>query len=202
MKILIAEDEAVSRTMLVKLLAGWGHEVLATTNGAEAWEALSKKDGPKLALLDWVMPAMDGIEVVRRVRQAADLDSHYVYIILLSQKTTQEEIVQGLEAGADDYIVKPYDLAELRVRIRTGERILELQRALIAANQELRQALGRVKTLSGLLPICASCKNVRDDKGYWQQIEAYVRDHSEAEFSHSICPSCFAKLYPEFNKNS
>jgi CheY-like chemotaxis protein len=148
------------------------------------------------------MPAMDGIEVVRRVRQAADLDSHYVYIILLSQKTTQEEIVQGLEAGADDYIVKPYDLAELRVRIRTGERILELQRALIAANQELRQALGRVKTLSGLLPICASCKNVRDDKGYWQQIEAYVRDHSEAEFSHSICPSCFDKLYPEFNKNS
>ncbi len=201
MKILIAEDEAVSRTMLVKLLAAWGHEVVPTTNGAEAWEALRKEDGPKLALLDWVMPAMDGIEVVRRVRQAADLDSHYVYIILLSQKTTQEEIVQGLEAGADDYVVKPYDLAELRVRIRTGERILELQRALIAANQELRQALGRVKTLSGLLPICASCKNVRDDKGYWQQIEAYVRDHSEAEFSHSICPACFDKLYPEFNRN-
>ncbi|MBI4961795.1 MAG: response regulator transcription factor [Desulfomonile tiedjei] len=196
MKILIAEDEAVTREVLKKVLTNWGHEVVEASDGLEAWEALQSDPGPRLALLDWLMPQMDGIDVVRKVRSAVSEQDRYIYIILLTQKGSKDDVVQGLAAGADDYMVKPFDHNELQVRIRSGQRIVELQSALAAVNQDLREALARVKELSGLLPICASCKKIRDDQGYWRQIEAYIRDHSEAEFSHSLCPECAERLYP------
>ncbi len=197
MKILIAEDEVFSRSVLRRVLLSWGHEVAEASDGEEAWKALSADNSPRLALLDWVMPNMAGIDVVRRVRESPWNQERYVYIILLTQKDSKDDLVEGLAAGADDYVVKPFDHNELQVRIRSGQRIIELQSALADTNTELRSALAQVKKLSGFLPICAHCKKIRDDAGYWQQIEEYIRDHSEAEFSHGICPQCVAKLYPD-----
>ena len=196
MRILIAEDDFTSRTVLTAVLKKQGHEVEAKVNGAEAWQAMQQSDAPKLAILDWMMPEMHGPEVVRRVR-ALQTDRP-PYIIMLTIKNDKENIVKGLDAGADDYIAKPYDLGELHARVNVGRRILEMQNAMADKVQELQKALNEVRTLRGIIPICASCKKIRDDKGYWNQVEAYVRDHSEAEFSHGICPECMKELYPEF----
>jgi DNA-binding response OmpR family regulator len=199
MKILIAEDDLFSRSMLRTVLVNWGHEVVEASDGQRAWEALQPDDAPRLALLDWIMPVMDGIDVVRKVRESLSSEEHYVYTILLTRKGSKDDIVAGLAAGADDYVVKPFNHNELQARIRSGQRIVELQSALTDANLSLRKALAQVKKLSGFLPICASCKKIRDDKGYWQQIEAYIHDHSEAEFSHGICPECAEKLYGDLS---
>ncbi len=128
MRTLIAEDDAVSRRVLEGFLTKWGHEVIATKNGTEAWWELGKDDAPQLAILDWMMPGMDGVELCREIRRRGP--DPYVYILLLTAKGQKEDVVQGIEAGADDYITKPFDPQELRVRIRAGMRILELQDAL------------------------------------------------------------------------
>lgn len=161
-------------------------------DGLEAWEALKSEDAPQLALLDIMMPGMDGLEVCRRARE---MDSPVpVYIIILTAKTLPKEIVTGLEAGADDYLTKPFDPNELRARIKVGERILELQRSLAARVSELEEALSSVKQLQGLLPICSYCKKIRDDRNYWEQVESYISRRSEAQFSHGICPDCYAQF--------
>ncbi|MHB8773218.1 MAG: response regulator [Syntrophales bacterium] len=205
MKILIAEDDATSRALLTAVLKKSGHEVVETRNGTEAWELLQKPDSPRLAILDWMMPDMDGLEVVRRVRAlhadqtadpAAPAAARHVYLILLTTKTEKADIVAGLNAGADDYLGKPYHQGELSARVEVGRRMVEMKEALAAKVEELRRALDQIKTLRGIIPICASCKKIRDDAGYWNQLEAFIRDHSEAEFSHSICPECVRKLYP------
>ncbi|MCX5836016.1 MAG: response regulator transcription factor [Deltaproteobacteria bacterium] len=196
MKILIAEDDLTSRTVLTAVLKKQGHEVEATMNGAEAWRAMQQPDAPRLAILDWMMPELDGVEVCRRIR-ALQTDQP-PYIIMLTAKSEKENIVTGLEAGADDYLAKPFDAGELYARVEVGRRMLELQAAMADKVQELQNALNDVRTLRGIIPICASCKNIRDDRGYWNKVEAYIRDHSEAEFSHGICPECMKKLYPEF----
>lgn len=200
MKILVAEDETFSRNVLRKALTSWGHEVIEVSDGAQAWHALQRDESLCLAILDWIMPVMEGIDVVRRVRESLSDQNRYVYIILLTQKGAKEDLVAGLAAGADDYVVKPFDHNELKVRIRSGQRIVELQLALASANAELSNALAQVKKLSGFLPLCASCKRIRDAQGDWQQIESYISSHSEAHFSHSVCPECAKRLYPELYK--
>ena len=197
MRILIAEDDLTSRTVLTAVLKKQDHEVEATVKGMEAWQALQQPDAPKLVILDWMMPPeMDGLEVVRRVRGLQT--DRPTYIIMLTIKNDKENIVKCLDAGADDYIAKPYDLKEHDARVNVGRRILEMQDAMADKVQELQKAMNEVRTLRGIIPICASCKMIRDDRGYWNQVEAYVRDHNEAEFSHGICPECIEKLYPEF----
>lgn len=195
MKVLLAEDDLVSRTLLVTVLTQWGYEVVGVPDGAQAVLALQSDNDLRLAILDWIMPEMEGPEVVRKVRECIPSRERYVYIILLTQKDSRSDIVEGLASGADDYMVKPFDHNELKARITTGQRIAELQQALASANADLRSALAQVKKLSGLLPICAVCKKIRDDKGYWQQIESYISEHSEALFSHGVCPDCAKKLY-------
>jgi phosphoserine phosphatase RsbU/P len=195
MRILIADDDFTSRTILSGVLKKEGHEVIPTVNGSEAWDALQQPDAPRLAILDWMMPEMDGLEVLRRVR-ALQTDRP-PYIIMLTAKGEKTDIIAGLDAGANDYLGKPFDPGELRARVEVGRRLVEMQDALIAKIEELHQALDQIKTLRGIVPICASCKSIRDDKGYWNQVEVYVRDHTEAEFTHSLCPLCIKKLYPE-----
>lgn len=197
MKILLAEDEAVSRKILKKALEGWKHEVIEVSDGVQALEALKSDVDLRLAIVDWMMPIMDGIEVVRQARASISNADRYVYIIVLTQKDSRLDIVAGLEAGADDYMVKPFDPDELEVRIRSGQRIVELQCELAETNLRLRNALADVKKLSGFLPLCASCKRIRDAEGNWQQIESYISRHSEAHFSHSVCPDCARMLYPD-----
>ena len=191
MKILIADDEPVSRRLLQLTLIKWGYEVIAVSDGDEAWSALQQEDAPALAILDWVMPGLDGIEVCRRVRQMAR--SLPVYIIFLTSKGSREDIVEGLQAGADDFLTKPFDAQELQARLQVGKRIVQLQSELAQQVKELEAALEHVKQLEGILPICSYCKKIRDDKDYWQQIEGYIEAHSEALFTHSICPDCYQR---------
>ena len=197
MRILIAEDDLTSRTALVEVLKRQDHEVVAAVNGAEACSVLLQPHAPSLAILDWVMPEVDGLEVVRRVR--ARQTDRPPYLIMLTAKGGKANMIAGLEAGANDYLTKPVDAGELYARIEVGRRMVALQEALADKIKELSLALEQVKTLRGIVPICASCKKIRDDKGYWSQVEVYVRNHTEAEFSHGICPDCMKRLYPEFD---
>ena len=131
MKILVAEDDRVTRRLLESYLHKWGHEAVVCDNGGQAWEILGGDNGPRVAVIDWLMPEMTGIEVCRQLRE--DENKPYVYIILLTSKGTKENVVEGLDAGADDYIVKPFDPNELKVRVRAGTRITQLQEQLRTA---------------------------------------------------------------------
>jgi diguanylate cyclase (GGDEF)-like protein len=134
--ILIAEDDPIFRKLLQSRLQNWGNQVIEVKDGAEAWEALQQSNAPDLLILDWMMPGIDGIELCRRIREK-NQDS-YQYILLVTGKNGKRDVVKGLEAGADDYLTKPFDLGELRARVWTGKRILALQRELIQAREELR----------------------------------------------------------------
>ncbi|MGO8813852.1 MAG: response regulator transcription factor [Terriglobia bacterium] len=199
MRILVAEDQLVSRHLLVASLSKWGYEVSAAGDGTQAWEFLRAKDAPQLAILDWLMPGMDGIEICTRIRSTQR--STPIYLILLTSRRGQQDKIHGLQSGADDYITKPFNREELRARVQVGIRVLELQGALAQRVRELEDALSRVKTLQGLLPICSYCKKIRDDRNYWQQVEGYIGDHSDAQFSHGICPECYARyVQPELDR--
>jgi CheY-like chemotaxis protein len=191
-RVLIAEDDVVSRRLLESTLRRWGYEVVLAVNGDEALAGLEQPDAPSLAVLDWMMPGLDGIDVCRRVR--ARPTATPPYIILLTAKTRREDVVEGLEAGADDFIGKPFDRDELRARLQVGVRVVSLQRSLADRVRDLEAALGRVRQLQGLLPICAYCKKIRDDRNYWQQVEEYIGAHSDAQFSHGICPDCYERI--------
>ena len=192
MKILIAEDDPVSRRLLQAALLKWGYEVMVTNNGREAWEAMNVAAPPSLLILDWLMPEMDGVELCREVRLRPEWRS--AYLILLTSLGSKEDVVKGLEAGADDYITKPFDHSELRARVQVGSRVVQLQTALADRVKELEAALASVKQLQGLLPICCYCKKIRDDHNYWHRVETYIAGHADVRFSHGICPDCSEKL--------
>jgi DNA-binding response OmpR family regulator len=183
MRILIADDDRMSTMMLSRSLERWGFDVVVAHDGAAAWEQIVGDTPPELAIVDWMMPGIDGIELCRRLR-AASLPTP-VYVILLTARTSRQDLVAGLEAGADDYLTKPFDPDELRARIHVGQRTLAL--------------IANVKRLSGLLPICSYCKRIRSDHDYWEQVESYISEHTDARFSHGICPTCFDKVVEEFD---
>jgi CheY-like chemotaxis protein len=201
MKVLIAEDDPVSRRVLVATLAKFGIEVVVATDGAEAWAVLQSADAPHLAILDWMMPDIDGIELCRRVRGLSTTTPPY--LILLTAKSRKEDVVIGLEAGANDYLTKPFDRAELLARVQVGAQVLELQRNLSARVLELEAALSQVRQLQGLLPICSYCKKIRDEQNYWHRVESYISEHTEVVFSHGICPACYTDVVqPQIDRMS
>lgn len=191
MRILIADDDPVSRLVLERTLRGWGHGVISVADGNAAWEVLRHADAPKLAVLDWMMPGVEGPELCRRARALA----HPVptYTILLTAKGTTDDVVTGLDSGADDYVTKPFERAELHSRIRVGERVVGLQQAMADRVRELEESLARVRRLHGLLPVCAWCKRIRNDKDYWQSVEEYVTELTDMRVTHGICPTCLAR---------
>jgi len=189
---LIGEDDPISRHLLEVILQKWGYEVTSCFDGLAAWSMLQLPEAPPMAILDWMMPGIAGVDICRKVRELPR--SLSTYIILLTARGNSQDIVAGLEAGADDYLTKPFDRDELRARLQTGYRTIELQRTLAYRVKELESTLLRVKQLQGLVPICPYCKKVRDDQNYWQQIEKYVTEHSAAQFSHSICPGCYERI--------
>ncbi len=199
MKVLIAEDDLIPRSMLQGALTEWGFEVVAVVDGDEALRALQADAAPKLGVLDWGLPGMSGVEVCRRVRATPAADPPY--LILLTGRDAPADVVAGLESGADDYITKPFDPEELRARLRVGRRLLGLQASLAARVRELEEMLARVKHLEGLLPICCYCKKIRDDGNYWQRVEDYLSRHTEVRLSHGICPDCWEReVKPQFEQ--
>ena len=191
-RILIAEDHYVSRHLLERNLSNWGFTVITAEDGVEAAEVLEREDAPSLAILDWMMPKMDGVEVCSRVRRKTGRP--YIYLVLLTAKSQKEEIAAGLEAGADDYVVKPFDPDELRARLKVGQRVVDLERTLAKRVEDLQTALLDVKKLKRLLPICMYCKSIRDDQDYWHQVEEYIHEETGTDFSHGICPLCMEKM--------
>jgi CheY-like chemotaxis protein len=195
MKVLIAEDEAVSRSLLESVLRDWGYDVVTTADGSEAWSVLNRPDAPRLSIVDWQMPGMDGLELCHRIRSNQATES--TYVLLLTGKGGTDNIVHGLKSGANDYITKPFELEELSARLGVGRRVVELQHALTERVAQLEDALAHVKTLRGLIPICAWCKKIRNDNNFWQQVEDYLTEHGDVRFSHGICPQCFSEREAE-----
>jgi DNA-binding response OmpR family regulator len=197
MHVLIAEDDRVTGELLVRTLQRWNYEATLVGDGTEAWARLRTSRDATLAILDWMMPGIDGPDVCRRVR--AELPDANMYLLLVTARESRNDVVAGLDAGADDYVIKPFDPEELRARVAVGARVLGLQQKLAERVNELQEALANVKQLRGLLPICSYCKRIRGDDQYWQQVEGYIADHSDAQFSHGICPSCFATISAELD---
>jgi DNA-binding response OmpR family regulator len=191
MRILIAEDEKVTRMRLEKTLSEWGFEVETVADGQAAWERLCGENPPRLSIIDWLMPSMEGPDLCRRVREKFPEESFY--LIILSARQGVDNLIEGLSAGADDYVSKPFIGRELRSRIDVGVRVLGLEQMLEKKVHQLEAALEDVKQLRGLLTICSYCNKIRNDEDYWEQVDSYISRHADVEFSHSICPSCYEK---------
>jgi DNA-binding response OmpR family regulator len=208
-KILVVDDVIKNIELLGSVLGRAGYAVSYAMDGAKALE-MAFSERFDLILLDVMMPGMDGFEVCRGLKRNPDTEG--IPVLFLTAKSEQSDIVRGLEEGAVDYLTKPFNPAELLARVKTH---MALQRAkadlertkaeLERNNQDLERlleenqmALSEIKILRGILPICSSCKKIRDDEGYWTQIESYIQAHSYAEFSHGLCMDCAKKLYPEY----
>jgi PleD family two-component response regulator len=184
MKVLVAEDDRTSRALLHGALLKLGYDVVEAENGAAAWDQLLLT-GVRIVVSDWVMPDIDGLELCRRVRSLRDRP--YVYFILLSGKRIGDaHYASAMDEGVDDFLEKPLDAETLRMRLRVGERIVRLTE--------------RVRTLEGILPMCAYCRRIRDEKGGYSNLEEYVSDRTSARFSHGVCPDCAKRHFPDFAK--
>jgi sigma-B regulation protein RsbU (phosphoserine phosphatase) len=198
MKILVAEDEPVSQFALVRTLEQWGHQVETVADGLNACLRLTASDAPPLAILDWMMPGLDGVEVCERVRAAAlRVDP---YLIMLTTRNGRDDLVQGLTAGADDFMTKPFDRVELQARLQVGIRVVNLQLALVERIRELEESRARENDLRTLMPICSYCKKIRDDRNYWQMLDRYMSEHG-FEFTHGVCPDCMESLQGQLRKH-
>ncbi|WP_320040399.1 response regulator [uncultured Desulfobacter sp.] len=184
--ILIVDDERLNIKLLTELLRD-KYKIMAAKNGEQALKAARGNVPPDLILLDIMMPGIDGYEVCKRLK--ADEKTKHIPVIFVTAVTETQDAARGFQAGAVDFIQKPLNLVMAKARV-------DLHIKLHKTMDELKEALSQVKKLSGLLPICMHCKKIRDDKGYWNQIEAYIDNHSEAQFSHSICNECAEKHYP------
>jgi DNA-binding response OmpR family regulator len=174
MKVLVAEDDKVSRLVLTTALRKLGHEVVEAEDGREAWRRY-QRENLQVVITDWMMPNMDGLELSRCIR--SEQRSKYTYVIMLTALGGKNSYLEGMDAGADDFITKPFDMEEMNARLRVAERILNLQ-------DEIRQ-------LEGLLPICSYCKRIRTGANSWQPLEIFIADQTDASFSHGVCPECF-----------
>ncbi|MBI5247286.1 MAG: response regulator [Elusimicrobia bacterium] len=181
MKVLIAEDDRTSRALLQGSLLKLGYEVVEAVDGASAWNALGMTSA-RIVVSDWVMPDTDGLELCRRVR--ARKDAPYVYFILLSGKRIgADHYAEAMDEGVDDFLTKPLDVDALRIRLRVAERIVQLTE--------------RVRSLEGILPMCAYCRRIRDERGSYQSLEEFVSAKTPAQFSHGVCPECVKIHFPD-----
>ena len=192
LQVLVADDEPISRTVVGAMLRKAGYPVVYAPDGEEAWRMLETDAPPSLALLDWEMPGLQGPEVVERLR--ARPAQSPTYVILLTSRDSSADIVQGLRAGADDYVTKPANEDELIARVNVGARVVQLQTALADRVRSLEEALAAVKALQTLLPMCAYCKSIRNDQNYWEKVETYFTQHSNVSFTHSYCPNCYERF--------
>lgn len=184
MRILIVEDDGDSREMLKVLLQQDGHDVSCVSNGAQAWQRLQSEHFPVI-ISDWLMPELGGLDLCRRIRTASR--PHYTYVILLTALKGKSNYLEAMNAGADDFVSKPYDPEELKARLMVADRIVKLQE--------------HVKRLEGVLPTCMYCKKIRDQRDVWVGMEQYISQRTAASFSHGVCPDCYESVVkPELNR--
>ena len=198
--VLYVEDEPLTRAVFARILERKVSNLYQAENGEEGLE-LFKMHRPDIVISDVRMPVMDGIEMSRRIKTLEGSSK----IILTTAHSDASVLLNSIDAGIDKYILKPVDVEILFSALESCAETIMLERKIQEQDREkdelivrLQDALDNIKRLSGLLPICSSCKKIRDDKGYWNQIERYIAEHSEAEFSHGICPECVKKLYPQY----
>ncbi len=196
--VLYVEDEDLTREEVRELLQERFREVFVARNGAEGLEQF-RENNPDLVITDILMPVMDGLTMVKEIRAF----NQGVPVIVTTAYSETSYMIDAIDANVDQFVIKPIELKKFFAAIKKCTEIIESRKASKRHEEErekligdLQEALSKVKQLSGLLPICASCKKIRDDNGYWNQIESYLREHSEAEFSHGLCPECAQKLYP------
>lgn len=201
-KVLIADDDPDVLFLSSAVLGKAGYSVLQASTGKECLEA-AKTHHPDIILLDVILPDIMGVEVCSRIKDDPDLQ-HTIVILVSGIQVSSDFQADALNLCADGYIVKPISNKEFLARIQAMERIKRAENALREKEksqqkliQELQEALAEIKTLKGLIPICASCKKIRDDKGYWNQLEAYISAHTDAVFSHGLCPECAEKVRAE-----
>ncbi|MBF0259658.1 MAG: response regulator [Desulfamplus sp.] len=199
--ILIVDDTIANMRLLVDLLGNQGYLVRPALSGNMALKA-AEKEAPDLVLLDILMPEMDGYEVCRILK--ADDKLKDVPVIFISALDDVSDKVKGFSVGGVDYISKPFQIEEVLARVETHLTLRRLRQELEEKNihlkrmnSELSKSLDEIETLREILPICCNCKKIRDDEGYWQQLEAYFKENSGIEFSHGICPKCAKELYPD-----
>ncbi len=192
--VLIVEDNSKNVQVLGTILMDAKYRVAVAHQGSVVFDLLPKVK-PDLILLDIMMPEMDGFEVCRRLK--AEPATRDIPIIFLTAKTETEDIVQGFDMGAADFITKPFRAKELLARVQTHVSLMRLQQSLKKKNQELEDALVRVKTLSGLLPICSYCNKIRNAEGGWEPMEVFVQKRTAVNFSHGICPDCDPIHFPD-----
>jgi DNA-binding response OmpR family regulator len=196
-KILLVDDTPTNIQLLNETLQD-EYKTYFTLSGVEALQK-ARSIVPDLILLDVMMPGMDGFEVCRQLKEDAALQN--IPVIFITALGQSEEESRGLRLGAADYITKPFNPELVLLRVRNHIELKNRRDALERHAVELEKALAEIKVLRGVIPICAACKKIRDDKGYWSQLEIYIRERSEAEFSHGICPDCAKELYPnQFDK--
>jgi AmiR/NasT family two-component response regulator len=191
-RVLIVEDDSLVSEMIEGLLERMWYIVAGrAVSGLQAIE-MTQSTRPDVVLMDIKLPDMDGIEAARRIYESCPTP-----VVVLTAYDTPELVERASAAGVGAYLLKPPDVHEMdraiAIAMARFDDLMELRRL----NAELQDTLAKIKTLSGLLPLCSYCKKIRDDDGYWHQVEVYIRDHSEAEFSHGLCPECAKKLYPE-----
>ncbi|MBL8914024.1 MAG: response regulator [Archangium sp.] len=194
-RVLLAEDEPVTRRLLEAQMTRFGYEVLPVADGLKAWDVLQTPDAPSLVVLDWNMPGLDGPEICQKIRESTR--SSYTYMLLVTARNAKSDVVQGLSAGADDFISKPVDPDELHARLKTGERIVRLEQTLASQVKELQVAAEHVRELQGMIPICMHCKRIRNQSQIWEKVETYIENRSGAKFSHALCSECLNHHYPD-----
>ncbi len=193
-KILIVEDEGITVLHIKRAIEGLGYEVAGVALSADEAIIMATELRPDLVLMDIVLKgSVDGIDAAEKIRTIL-----HIPIIYLTAHMDEETLQRAKVTEPFGYIVKPFRERDLSIAIEFALYKVEIEHEKNNLIQKLEDARARIKTLSGLLPICAACKKIRDDKGYWNQIELYVKEHSEAEFTHSLCPECGKKLYPEY----
>ena len=192
-RVLIVDDQESVRELIRRQLEKIGHNVVGkASNGLQAIE-LTKSTLPDIVIMDIEMPKMDGLEATREI-----MDKYPRPVVLLTSHEDPEMVRRASQAGACAYLLKPPSAEEIeRTMIIAAARFADLME-LRRLNSELKEALDHVKILSGLLPICANCKSVRNDKGYWEAVEEYITENTDVHFSHSLCPACIDKLYPDY----
>lgn len=188
MRVLIAEDDGAARHLLEMLLKRWGYEVQAVEDGSAAWAILVQPDAPRLVILDWMMPGLDGIELCRRLRRQDD--ERYTYVLLLTALDERKDVVEGFRSGADDFLNKPFDGPELRARVHAGERVVKALCRYEDKVTELRANVERTAKTSGLLTVCSSCRKVHDPEQGWLPAEHYLRSRTGAAVLQDRCPEC------------